>query len=114
MREKLTPPPASLRIEWMRQKILITGGTGFLGRQLALKMKKDYDVFLSGRNNKQNLMAEKFTGCPVLPMDVASLSSVKDAIAETRPHVIIHAAATKFVDLAEKQPMECVDVNVVG
>ncbi len=77
-------------------------------------MKKDYDVFLSGRNNKQNLMAEKFTGCPVLPMDVASLSSVKDAIAETRPHVIIHAAATKFVDLSEKQPMECVDVNVVG
>src|SRR5262249_54012765 len=28
--------------------------------------------------------------------------------------IIIHAAATKFVDLAEKEPMECVDVNVVG
>jgi FlaA1/EpsC-like NDP-sugar epimerase len=28
--------------------------------------------------------------------------------------VVIHAAATKFVDLSEKLPMECVDVNVVG
>jgi UDP-glucose 4-epimerase len=27
---------------------------------------------------------------------------------------VIHAAATKFVDLAERQPMECVDVNVLG
>jgi UDP-glucose 4-epimerase len=31
-----------------------------------------------------------------------------------RPDVVVHAAATKFVDLAERQPMECVDVNVLG
>jgi UDP-N-acetylglucosamine 4,6-dehydratase len=31
-----------------------------------------------------------------------------------RPNIIIHAAATKFVDNAERQPMECIDVNVLG
>lgn len=33
---------------------------------------------------------------------------------EVRPDVIIQAAATKFVDVSEHQPFECVDVNVWG
>jgi UDP-N-acetylglucosamine 4,6-dehydratase len=98
----------------MNERILVTGGTGFLGRRLALALKKDYSVFLCGRNNKQNLFAEKFTGCKVLPMDVSNIETVRDAFTEVKPEVVIHAAATKFVDLAELQPMECVDVNVTG
>lgn len=98
----------------MKKILLITGGTGFLGKRLALALKPSYEVVLTGRNNKQNMAAEKFTGCRVLPMDVASIESVRDVFLETRPAVVIHAAATKFVDLAEKQPLECVDVNVVG
>ena len=98
----------------MRKRILITGGTGFLGKRLALALKNDHDVFLSGRNNSQNMAAERFTGCPVLPLDVARIDSVRDAMVETRPDVVVHAAATKYVDLAEKQPFECIDVNVLG
>lgn len=98
----------------MRKRILITGGTGFLGKRLALALKNDHDVFLSGRNNSQNMAAERFTGCPVVPLDVARIDSVRDAMVETRPDVVVHAAATKYVDLAEKQPFECIDVNVLG
>lgn len=47
-------------------------------------------------------------------MDVANIESVRDAVVETKADIIIHAAATKFVDLSELQPMECIDVNVVG
>ncbi|GAG38854.1 unnamed protein product, partial [marine sediment metagenome] len=39
---------------------------------------------------------------------------VRDVIVSTKPNNIIHAAATKFVDLAEIESMECIDVNVVG
>lgn len=98
----------------MRKTILVTGGTGFLGRRLGLALKKDYEVVLTGRNNKQNFLAQKFSGCDVLPMDVSNIESVRDVVSEVKPNLIIHAAATKFVDLAEKQPMECVDVNVIG
>ncbi len=94
--------------------ILITGGTGFLGKRLALALKNESSVFLAGRDNKRNREAEEFTGCPVIPMDVVNIESVRDAIVSTKPQVIIHAAATKFVDLAEREPMECVDVNVIG
>jgi UDP-N-acetylglucosamine 4,6-dehydratase len=94
--------------------ILITGGTGFLGKRLALALKDRHTVVLGSRNNKQNFVAQKMTGCPVVPLDVVNIESVRDAVNEVRPDVIIHAAATKFVDLSEKQPMECVDVNVTG
>ncbi len=98
----------------MKKTVLITGGTGFLGRNLAPALKDDYEVVLTGRNNKQNIYAQQVTGCRTLPMDVASIEAVRDTFTEVKPDVVIHAAATKFVDLAEKQPMECVDVNVTG
>ena len=31
-----------------------------------------------------------------------------------KPDTIIHCAATKYVDLAEKFPLECIDTNVHG
>ncbi|HAZ07733.1 MAG TPA: capsule biosynthesis protein CapD [Elusimicrobia bacterium] len=98
----------------MQRTVLVTGGTGFLGKRLGLALKKDFNVVLSGRNNKQNMIAAEFSGCRALPLDVANIESVRDVFAEARPHIVVHAAATKFVDLAEKHPMECIDVNVVG
>ena len=98
----------------MKKRVLITGGTGFLGRRLGMAMKADYDVVLAARNNKQNYMAGQYTGCETVPLDITSIDSVRDAVVECRPDILIHAAATKFVDLSEKQPLECIDVNVLG
>jgi UDP-glucose 4-epimerase len=96
------------------KKILITGGTGFLGKHLAQSLKAESEVILTGRNNKQNFKAKAVTGCEVMPMDVSNIESVRDSVAEVNPDLIIHAAATKFVDLSEVMPMECIDVNVLG
>lgn len=98
----------------MKKTILISGGTGFLGRRLGIALKDKYRVVLTGRNNKQNAFAQKYTGCEVLPMDIVNIEGVRDTFTEVNPDIVIHAAATKFVDLAEKQPMECVDVNSIG
>ncbi len=96
-------------------KIMITGGTGFLGKRLGKALKlMGHDVVLVGRNNKQNLSAMEFSGCKVYAADVSRIESFRDVVNQINPSVIIHAAATKFVDLSEKQPMEAVDVNVVG
>lgn len=96
------------------KRVLITGGSGFLGRNLALKLKDKYEVFIGARNNKQNFQAQKITGCKMLPLDISSIESVRDVMREVKPHIVIHAAATKFVDLSEKYPLETIDVNVGG
>jgi UDP-N-acetylglucosamine 4,6-dehydratase len=98
----------------MKKTVLITGGTGFLGRKLARNIRNEYNVVLGARNNKQNSIARDVTHCAVMPMDVTNIESVRDVCVEIRPQIVIHAAATKFVDLAERFPMECIDVNVIG
>ena len=96
------------------QTVLITGGSGFLGTRVGAALKSRFRVVLVGRNNERNLEAQTATGCEALPMDVANIESVRDIFSEVRPDVVIHAAATKYVDLSERQPMECLDVNVLG
>ena len=98
----------------MKKNILITGGSGYLGVNLALKLKHKFNIFLGSRNQKRNFEANKFTGCEAIPLDITNINSIKDAVIYSNPEIIIHAAATKFVDISEKFPFECSDVNILG
>lgn len=99
----------------MNEKVLVTGGSGFLGRHLGRRLKQaGYDVVLAARNNKQNFLASQVSGCRSIALDVTNIESVRDIFAQERPDIVVHAAATKFVDISEIQPMETIDVNVLG
>jgi UDP-N-acetylglucosamine 4,6-dehydratase len=98
-----------------KKKILITGGNGFLGRNLAIYLTKmNFEVILASRNNGNNLHAEFVTKCKCIPLDITNINSVKDVFIEFKPNIVIHAAATKFVDISENYPMETIDINILG
>ena len=104
----------SLIICSLMKKVLITGGSGFLVKNLALAMKDKYQVYLGSRNQSSLRRASVSTQCDIVPLDVTSIDSVKDAMSYVSPDIVIHAAALKYVDWSEIHPHEAIDVNVLG
>ena len=71
------------------QTILITGGAGFLGKQLGLKLKDRYRVILGSRNNGNNQLAASLTGCETIPLDIVHYDSLLDAYNKFKPEIIL-------------------------
>ena len=68
------------------ERILITGGSGFLGKRLGRRLRElGHEVVLTARNNKQNFLAGEFSGCEIVAMDVVNIESVRDIVTQVRP-----------------------------
>lgn len=104
------------------QSILITGGTGTLGRSLTNYLLSHHHeisrlVIFSRDEQKQFQMAQEFPEdrFPCLRYfigDVRDFPRLKRAMQGI--DMVIHAAAMKHVPVAEYNPMECVKTNIIG
>ena len=103
----------------MKKNLLITGGNGFLGKNLISELKKSkkykqYQIIIASRNNEKNYLISSKLKCKFIPMDVSNIESVREGLYLFKPEIIIHAAATKYVQLSEKYPFETVETNILG
>ena len=105
----------------MKKKIkyFLTGGTGSFGKEFTnflLKNYRDIDLTIYSRDEmKQWQMAidyKNFKNINFVIGDVRDLDRLKWATKNMDN--LIHAAATKFVDISEEFPFECSDVNILG
>jgi UDP-N-acetylglucosamine 4,6-dehydratase/5-epimerase len=102
-------------------RVLITGGTGSLGKKLAEQMLANSDVDIiviySRDEFKQFLMKGAFSSDEQKRLRFF-IGDVRDAARLQRAMVdvdyVIHAAALKQVDTAEYNPGECIKTNVDG
>lgn len=90
---------------------LITGGSGFLGRALAKRLKGEVRIF-SRDESLQEKMKEEYPHCKYILGDVRDYDSIRNAVRGAE--VVIHAAAVKYLDWAEEQPTDCVKTNILG
>ena len=102
--------------------ILITGGTGSLGKALTSHIFKNYPkikklIILSRDEQKQFQMAQEFPESQ-FPQIRFFLGDVRDEQRLVRAFqgvdIVIHAAAMKHVHLAEYNPDECIKTNIGG
>ncbi len=87
------------------QVILITGGFGFVGRNLIEKLKQDelFKIFaISRRPLDENI--EENNGINVIFGDLKDSSFVLKTVAEIKPDYIIHLAAESSVAYSWKEP----------
>jgi UDP-N-acetylglucosamine 4,6-dehydratase (inverting) len=104
------------------RSVLITGGTGSLGKHLTKNILSQYPqvkrlVIFSRDEQKQFEMAQefphsKYPGIRYFIGDVRDAERLKKAFKDI--DYVIHAAAMKHVPIAEYNPMECVKTNVLG
>jgi len=104
------------------KSILITGGTGSLGKALTSHILSNFPkvkklVIFSRDEQKQFEMAQEYPAkeFPQIRFfigDVRDEARVKRALKGV--DYVIHAAAMKHVPIAEYNPMECVKTNIMG
>lgn len=104
------------------KSILITGGTGSLGKALTKHILKNYPdvkrlVIYSRDEQKQFQMAQDYPGdkFPQIRFFIGDIRD-KDRLIRAMKGIdyVIHAAAMKHVHIAEYNPDECVKTNING
>jgi UDP-N-acetylglucosamine 4,6-dehydratase (inverting) len=107
---------------WNNKSVIITGGTGSLGRKLTSHILNNFPevrrvIIYSRDEQKQFVMAQdypinKYPQIRFLIGDVRDYLRLERAMSGV--DYVIHAAAMKHVHIAEYNPDECVKTNVNG
>lgn len=109
-------------MDFNNKSILITGGTGSLGKALTRRIFSEFPnvkrlVIFSRDEQKQFQMAQEYpiTEYPAIRFFIGDVRDRERLVrAMSGIDYVIHAAAMKHVHLAEYNPSECIKTNVNG
>ena len=97
------------------QKVFITGGSGTVGSAFITEFHKKYKFFSYSRNEKMQVALKRnFPDVEIILGAVEDKISIMNSIHKHKPDIVIHAAAMKHVDSAEKSPIGAIKSNVIG
>ena len=87
-------------------RVLVTGGSGFVGRRLVAALRERGDDVVSA--------APSHGDDQHLPLDLTDSDNVRAVVEMARPEVVFHLAAQSFVPASIEDPITTYRVNVDG
>ncbi len=102
------------------KRIFITGGAGFIGSTLALKLsgKNEICLFDSLRRDARQFTLDKTgegkSNVTLVQGDVRDADLVEAEIAKFKPTHIVHAAAIAGIDTVGQRPADTLEINSLG
>jgi UDP-N-acetylglucosamine 4,6-dehydratase len=97
------------------KKVLITGGSGTVGSSFIREYYNEYDFYNISRNEaKASELKNNFPKIKNFINDICDLSSITNIFDKIKPDIVVHAAAMKHINLAEKNPTTAIEINVNG
>ena len=104
---------------WINKRVFLTGHTGFKGSWLSLWLQSlGADVTGYALKPPKNLnlfeVASVEKGMRSIIGDIRDLDSLKKAMKESNPNVLIHMAAQPLVRYSYSNPVETYSTNVMG
>ena len=97
------------------KKVLITGGTGTVGEAFIKEYYDEYEFITLSRNEaKIAEVSKSFPKVKTFVADVTDYEQLSVIISKELPDIIIHSAALKHIDIAEKNPTSAILSNIIG
>ncbi len=95
-------------------RVLITGGTGFIGRHLARRRLGRGDRVWATFLTPEAVGEMPLPGPTLLACDVRRPDQVEAVVAACRPQLVFHLAAQTYIDRSWADPADTLEINVGG
>lgn len=98
------------------EKVLIIGGAGFIGSNLAKSLtERGYQVFIYDNFSSGRIANLKFIGnTQIIKGDILNRRKISSCIKKVQPSTIFHLAAIHYIPDCNKNPKKTYRVNVSG
>ena len=97
------------------EKVFITGGSGTVGSSFIEKYYGKYKFYSFNRNEKMQVALKRnYPEVEIILGAIEDKFAIMNTILKCKPDIVIHAAAMKHVDSAEKSPIGAVKSNIIG
>jgi len=96
-------------------RVLVTGGTGFIGSELVRQLveRGDEVVIIDNHSFGRSEHTAAFD-VDLRSADIRDYSTVHSIVASVAPDVVMHLAAIHFIPYCNEHPYEATDINVRG
>ena len=94
-------------------KVLITGGTGTVGKSL-IRLKDNEYINVSRNEEKIAELKREYPEVKSYVGNIEDKGLLLRVFKDVKPDVVVHSAAMKHIDLMEKNPIAGCNINVMG
>lgn len=97
-------------------RIVVTGGAGFVGRELVRTLQTEADVLVADllRYGIPDWLENPSEGVSFRRVDIRDAVAIREVIEEYRPDAVVHLAAIHYIPECDADPPLAVATNVAG